>query len=158
MRIAWIAAAAGLTFVTFAAGAQEYKAGSLTIENVWARPTAGPEKMGAAYLTLKNGGKEADTLESVSSPDAAGAGLHETIDDNGVMKMREAAGGVTIPAGGTVTFKPGGYHIMLMGLKHDLKEGKTLPLKLGFAHAGSVDVQVKIAKNAPGSGPGMQHH
>ncbi len=154
MRIAWIAAAAGLTFVTFAAGAQEYKAGSLTIENVWARPTAGPEKMGAAYLTLKNGGKEADTLKSASSPGAAKAGLHEHMHDNGVMKMREVKGGIAIPAGGAVEFKPGGYHVMLTGLKHDLEEGKTLPLKLGFAKAGEVEVQVKIQKHPPSGGPG----
>lgn len=153
MRIAWIAAAAGLTFVSFAAGAQEYKAGSLTIENVWARPTAGSAKMGAAYLTVKNGGKEADTLTSASSPDTAKAELHEHIHDNGVMKMREVKGGIAIPAGGAVEFKPGGYHVMLMGLKHDLEEGKTLPLKLGFAKAGEVDVQVKISKKAPSAGP-----
>jgi periplasmic copper chaperone A len=157
MKIAWIAAAAGLMFATSAAGAQEYKVGSMTVGQVWARPTAGPNKMGAAYLALKNGGKEADTLKSASSPDAAKVELHEHIHENGVMKMREVAGGIAIPAGGTVTFQPGGYHIMLMGLKRDLQEGKTLPLKLSFARAGDVDVQVKIAKTPSSAGSHEQH-
>jgi copper(I)-binding protein len=157
MKIALKAAAAGLMFVAFAAQAQQYKAGDLTIEHVWARPTAGPNKMGAAYLTLKNGGKEADTLQSASSPDADKVELHEHIHDNGVMRMRKVEGGVAIPAGGTVAFQPGGYHIMLMGLKHDLEDGKTMPMTLSFAHAGSVEVQVKVERKPADSG-GQEHN
>ena len=159
MRLAWKAAAAGLMFVAFGAEAQEFKAGDITVEHAWARPTAGPNMMGAAYVTLKNAGTEADTLKSASSPDAAMVEVHEHIhDDNGVMRMRPVEGGVAIPAGATVTFQPGGYHLMLMGLKHNLEEGQTMPLKLSFARAGDVDIQVAVEKKPADGGMHDHHH
>ena len=112
--------------------------------------------MGAAYLAIKNSGRESDTLESASTPDAKKAEIHETTNANGVMKMRPVEGGLKIAPGQTVEFKPGGYHIMLMGLKQNLKEGEQIPLKLTFAHAGSVDVEVKIEKQ-PGHEAAGQH-
>ena len=157
MGMAWKAAAAGLIFASFAAQAQEYKLGDITIGHPWARPTAGANMMGAAYLTLKNSGKEADTLKSVSSPDAEKAEIHEHIHDaGGVMRMRPVEGGVTVPPGGTISFEPGAYHLMLIGLKHNLEEGHSIPLKLSFAHAGDIDVEVKIEKK-PETGTGAMH-
>ncbi len=146
MRKAFVIAAAGLVLAS-AAQAQDVRQGDLTISNAWARPTAGPNKLGAAYLTVKNSGGQGDTLTSVSSPDANQVQIHEnTIDAHGVMKMRAVQGGLKIAPGATVQLKPGGYHIMLMGLKENLKEGQTVPLKLTFAHAGTVDVPAKVEK------------
>ncbi|MGO8839967.1 MAG: copper chaperone PCu(A)C [Methyloceanibacter sp.] len=157
--MAWKAAAAAVLFVTFAQ-AQEYKQGDLTVGHPWARPTAGTNMLGAAYLTLTNGGKEADTLKSASSADADKVEIHEHIHDaEGVMRMRAVEGGLAIPAGGTVEFKPGGYHLMLIGLKHNLEDGQNFPLKLTFEHAGAVDVEVKIEKKAGAdSSMGMHDH
>src|SRR6516165_7526679 len=94
MRKIWMVAAGGLMFAAFAAGAQEYRLGTLTAEHPWSRPTAGPNKLGAAYLTLKNAGQNADTLQSASSPDAERVEIHEhTQDAGGVMKMRPVEGG-----------------------------------------------------------------
>ncbi len=158
MRMPWRAAAAGLMFTAFAAQAHEYKVGDLTIGHPWARPTAGPNMLGAAYMTLKNNGKEADTLESVSSPDAEMVMIHQNIQGaNGVMEMRHVERGLVIPAGGTVALQPGGYHIMLMGLKYNLEEGHSIPLKLDFAHAGTVDVEVKVERK-PEADSGMHEH
>ena len=159
MKIALKAAAAGLMFVAFAAQAQEFKAGNITIEHAWARPSAGTTKLSAAYMTLKNGGKEADTLKSASSPVAEKVEVHENIMDNGVMKMRQVQGGLAIPAGGEVNLKPGGVHIMLIGLKQNLELGQTVPLKLSFANAGDTEIQAKVEKMpaAAASGPD-QHH
>jgi len=56
-----------------------------------------------------------------------------------------------------VAFGPVGYHFMLMGLKHTLEEGQTMPLKLSFAHAGDVDVQVKVEKK-PADDSGVHEH
>lgn len=156
MTRAWIAAVAGLVFTAGMVQAQQYQLKDLTIVHPWARPTAGPNKMGAAYLAIKNSGRESDTLESASTPDAKKAEIHETTNANGVMKMRPVEGGLKIAPGQTVEFKPGGYHIMLMGLKQNLKEGEQIPLKLTFAHAGSVDVEVKIEKQ-PGHEAAGQH-
>jgi copper(I)-binding protein len=158
MKRAWKAAATALIFAAFAAEAHEFKLGSLTIADPWARPTAGPNKLGAAYFTLKNDGQEADRLESMSSPDADRVELHENLQGaDGVMKMRPVEGGLVIPPGGTVQLQPGGYHLMLMGLSHNLEEGQHLPLKLTFAHAGSVEVEVHVEKS-PASGGMHEHH
>jgi len=159
MRMAWKAAAAAALFVAFAAHADEYKQGDLTIGHPWARPTAGTNMLGAAYLTLKNDGKEADTLKSASSADAEKVEIHEHIHDaQGVMRMRAVEGGLAIPAGGTVEFKPGGYHLMLIGLKHNLEDGQRFPLKLTFEHAGTADVEVKIEKKADADSGMHDHH
>ncbi len=158
MRNEWIAAAAAFMLASTGAQAHEYKLGDVTIEHPWARPTAGDTGLGAAYFVLKNGGEQPEVLKSVSSPDADIAQIHEHIHEaNGVMKMRPAEG-VTIPPGGTVAFEPGGYHVMLIGLKHNLEEGHGIPLKLTFEHAGSVDVEVKIEKKPEGAGGMNEHH
>jgi periplasmic copper chaperone A len=157
MRKEWIAAAAAFMLASAGAQAQEYKLGDVTIEHPWARPTAGNTGLGAAYFVLKNGGAQPEVLKSVSSPGADIAQIHENINENGVMKMRPVEG-LKIPPGGTVALEPGGYHVMLIGLKHDLEEGHSLPLKLTFAHAGSVDVEVKIEKKPEEAGGMHEHH
>jgi periplasmic copper chaperone A len=157
MRKEWIAAAAAFMLASAGAQANEYKLGDITVEHPWARPTAGNTGLGAAYFVLKNGGEQTEVLKSVSSPDADIAQIHENINENGVMKMRPVEG-LKIPPGGTVAFEPGGYHVMLIGLKHDLEEGHSIPLKLTFAHAGSVDVEVKIEKKPEEAGGMHEHH
>jgi periplasmic copper chaperone A len=135
---------------------------ALTIDHVWARASAGNATTGAAYLTVTDNGKP-DRLVGVSTPVAAEAQVHESIDDNGVMKMRPVQGGVTLAPGTPVTFKPGGYHIMLMGLKAPLKAGDSFPLTLTFEQAQPLTVTARIeAAGAPmrqdhGGMPGMEH-
>jgi copper(I)-binding protein len=100
------------------------------------------------------GGSLADSLVGVSTPIAATADVHVTIEDNGVMKMRPAPA-VPIAPGQTVTFAPGGTHIMLMGLKQPLTAGQSFPLTLTFARSGPVmlDVQVRaMGHSAPMGG------
>ena len=68
---------------------------------------------------------------------------------SGVMQMREVADGLNVPAGGSVTLKPGSYHVMLIGLKRPLTAGETFPLTLSFAKAGNISVTVPVqAMNA----------
>jgi len=114
----------------------------VTVQEAWARATPGAATNGAAYVTLA-GGSQPDSLVGVSTSVAAMADVHETINDNGVMKMRSVPA-VPIPPGQTVTFAPGGTHIMLMGLKQPLTAGQNFPLTLTFAHAGAVTVDVQV--------------
>ena len=122
---------------------------SVMAHEAWARASAGNATTGAAYVTLMGGGAP-DQLVGVSTPVAATAEVHESFADAGVMKMR-AAPSVTIPPGKTVTFAPGGYHVMLMGLKKPLVVGENFPLTLTFAHAAPVTVEVTV--RALGRGP-----
>jgi len=84
------------------------------------------------------------TSAVASTPVAATAEVHETTNDNGVMRMRPVPT-LALEPGKSVTLTPGGYHLMLMGLKHPLKQGDSFPLTLTFAHAAPVTVQVSIA-------------
>jgi periplasmic copper chaperone A len=165
MRMACRVAVAWLVFAAINATAHEYRQGSLIVGHPWARPTAGESKVGAAYMTLKNAGQEGDMLKAASSTVAEKAEIHEHIHDaGGVMRMRRVEGGLQIAPGASVELMPGGYHIMLIGLKQKLEEGQRIPLKLTFARAGDVEVEVRIEKSPgqpaaekSGDEAGMQH-
>lgn len=116
---------------------------NLSIADAWARPAAtGAET--AAYFTITNPGTAEDTLLSVSSPDASMAQLHKTSTDASGMTGMSPVPDIAVPAGGTVTLAPGGFHVMLMGLGHDLTVGGTLELHLLFRNAGTVTVQAAV--------------
>ena len=126
----------------------------IQVDHVWARAApAGHE--GAVYLTITDGGAAPDTLTGVTTPVAAEAALHQSIDDHGVMKMRPV-GPLPIEPGKPVTLAPGGYHIMLSELKRSLKQGDSFPITLSFAKAGQVTATASVAK-AGATMPSMDH-
>jgi len=140
-----------LTIWNTAVPASEIKVGDMTITGVWARATAKTAKTGAAYMMIANSGNADDKLIAVKSNVARKTQIHQSLMDNGIMKMRHA-GQVSVPAGGKLMFKPGSYHIMFMGLKSQLKMGATFPMTLVFEKTGEALVQVHVQK-----GPGMKH-
>jgi copper(I)-binding protein len=148
---------AALCFAPLAASAKDYKQSGLDISNPWARPTAGESKTAAVYFTVKNTGSADDTLKSLSTPVAKKADIHKnTTDEYGVMRMRPVEGGLNVPAGGSVDLNPGGYHVMMTGLKQKLVTGQTVPLTLTFAKAGDVTVDVQIEANPGHNMQGMK--
>jgi periplasmic copper chaperone A len=128
-----------------AADAFAQSSGDITVESIWARATPPGAKSGAVYLTLRNRGAADDRLIGAKTPVASQAGLHAEIMENGVMEMRPLAS-VDVAPGGTASLKPGGNHIMLLGLQHPLKQGDHIPLTLTFAHAPPLTVQVPVAR------------
>lgn len=115
----------------------------LAIQDAWARPTSAGEN-GAAYFMISNGTSVTDTLLSVSCDIATAAEVHMSMGDaNGVMSMQMQEA-VTIPAGESVDFKPGGLHVMLVNLTRDLKPGDTITLTLNFKETGNVVVEVQV--------------
>lgn len=153
-------AAAALFATGSATFAEEAKAGNIMIEAPFARATPGSAKAGGAFLTLRNEGDEADTLISAEADVAKRVELHTHINDNGVMRMRKVDG-IDVAAHGTTELKPGGYHVMFIGLKAPLKEGESFPLKLTFAKSGSVTITMPVrrigAMSADGKMGGMDH-
>jgi len=130
----------------------------IELNHAWARATAASAANGAVYLTITNHGTADDRLAGASTAVASKAELHITLNENGVMKMRPIAD-VPVKAGGRAQFKPGGMHIMLLGLKHPLKAGDSFPLTLIFDKAGAVETMVKVEKAgaaAPGTMPSMK--
>ncbi|HEX3350685.1 MAG TPA: copper chaperone PCu(A)C [Acetobacteraceae bacterium] len=123
----------------------------ITVSHAWARATPPPLKTSAAYMSLATSGP-ADRLIGVSTPIAATAQVHESIRDGAVMKMRPVSG-VQIVPGKPATLSPGGYHIMLTGLKQPLTAGQTFPLTLTFEHAPPLTTTVTV--EAPGAASAM---
>ena len=127
---------------------------AVQVDHAWARATAASAKAGAIYLTLTDTGAP-DRVIGASTPVAATAEVHETINDNGVMRMRPVPA-LALETGTTVVLKPGGYHVMLMGLRQQLKPGDTFPVTLTFAQAPPVTATVTVgtagASDAAGGG------
>ena len=119
----------------------------------WARATAASARSGAAYLILVAGA--ADAVVGASSPIAATAELHRTVNEEGIIKILPAPN-LELPGGTPVELKPGGLHIMLVGLTSPLKQGMSFPITLRFRTAAPVTISVKV--EGPGaSGPGHSH-
>lgn len=116
----------------------------ITVNEPWARSSPMMERAGAAYMVLENSGSEDDKLVSVTTDVAMMAELHETKEVNGMMEMAPVSGGIVIPANGQAELKPGGYHIMLMGLNEELVAGDTFNLTLQFEKAGEVQITAEV--------------
>ncbi len=117
---------------------------SISVDQPYARATPAGAATGAVFMTLTNKTQAADRLTAASSDVADKLQIHEMAVVNGVMQMRQLANGLPVPAGGSVVLKPGGYHVMLIGLKKPLKAGETFPLTLTFEKAGNISVTVPV--------------
>ena len=117
------------------------------VQSAWARPTVAGQSAGGAYLKIA-GGASADRLLSATTPAARSVEVHTMEMDGNVMRMRPVDS-VAVPARQTVELKPGGLHVMLMGLAQPLQAGSAFPLTLRFEKAGEVKVQVRVATQAP---------
>jgi periplasmic copper chaperone A len=137
---------AALAAVGVCAQAHEFKLGAIAIGHPYARATVPGQPAGGGFLKLENQGG-ADRLLSASANVSRSVELHTMSMDGDVMRMRQLDA-IELPAGKTVELKPGGLHIMFMGLKAPLKAGDSFPLKLKFEKAGEVTVEVKV--EAPG--------
>ncbi len=118
-------------------------AASVHITEAWAPPSLKGVKNGVAFVTIANDADQPDTLTGAETPSAASAELHTHEMQGDVMQMR-AVKSITIPANETVAMQPGGLHIMLLQLNHELKEGDTVPLILHFEHTGDIKTEAKV--------------
>jgi hypothetical protein len=107
-------------------------------------------------MKLRNTGTAPDRLVKVTAPAAEKVEVHETKVEGGMAMMRPV-GPVALAPGATVEFKPGGLHVMLMGLAKPLKEGDRLKLVLTFEKAGTIEVEAVVEK-AGVSAPGEHKH
>jgi periplasmic copper chaperone A len=119
-------------------------AGLITVQDAVMRavPLAGGN--GAIYFTLTNNTAQADRLVSVESAVADTAEMHESVDENNVVRMEPRPDGFALPAGETVALTPGGKHIMLMKLAQPLGEGESMTVTLHFDHAEPQIVTVPV--------------
>jgi len=147
MKLLNIAVAAALLIapgLTHAAG-METRLGDLVITGAWTRATVRKSPIGTAYVTIENKGTADDRLIAVRSPISETAQIHTTLMDHGIMILRQLINGIEIPAGASVTLKPGGEHLMFIGLRHPIRRGETVPVTLVFAKAGEITLDMTAA-------------
>jgi periplasmic copper chaperone A len=137
---------------------KEGSAKGIAVIAPWSRATPGVAKNGAVFLEIKAAMDAADKLLSASGAVAENIEIHNHINDNGIMQMRRVDS-IDIAEGTSTKLVPGGYHIMLLGLKQPLKAGESFKLKLTFEKAGAIEVDVAVRPNnaaaGKGSGSGM---
>src|ERR1700681_2054342 len=109
-------------FISLTAQAEDVTAGSLKISAAWSRATPKGASVGGGYMTITNAGSVTDRLLGGATDISSRLELHEMSMDGGVMKMRMMPKGVELKPGQTVEFKPGGYHVMFLGLKQSLEK------------------------------------
>jgi hypothetical protein len=131
------------------------QSGAIHLDAPWARAATGGghgakaghaggmKANGAVYVKISNHGQGPDAIVSASSEAAETVELHEVLNDAGVMRMRPVPR-IEVPAGATVELKPGGYHIMLLGLRGDLKPGTTVKVTLSLEKAGPMTVEAQV--------------
>ena len=121
----------------------------IEVDGGWARAMPLMEEEGGAgtnsavYLLLRNHGGVADRLTGGKTPAAAAVEIHESRMVDDVMRMRKVDG-LDLPPGGAVELKPGGLHIMLLGLTKSLIGGEGIELTLHFQRSGDLVVTVPV--------------
>jgi periplasmic copper chaperone A len=123
------------------------------VEGAWVRSSVAGQQGTGAFMKLT--ASEPVQLVGVSTPVAGVAEVHEMKMEGDVMRMRRLDK-LDLPAGRTIELKPGGYHLMLLDLKHPLVQDSTIPLTLSFRDAkgleSRLELQVPVALRAPGAG------
>jgi len=127
------------------------------VEGAWSRATAPGATLAAGYMVLHNRAAAPDRLVSASSPLAARVETHVTVRDGEVLRMREVKG-YEIPAQGSLALKPGGAHLMLVGIRQPLREGEKVPLTLRFEKSGEKQVELQVSRAAPAAAHGHGAH
>ncbi|MGE5468327.1 MAG: copper chaperone PCu(A)C [Ignavibacteria bacterium] len=143
--------------LAMAASAAAYGAGSadgVQVVDPYVRAAPPGARATGAFMTLKNGGGADAKLVKAESKAARSVELHNHIDNNGVMEMREVQA-IDIKAKGETQLKPGSYHIMLIDPTTQLKPGDKVAFTLRFADGSSkqVEAPVKMPEAAPAAMP-----
>ena len=118
----------------------------LVITHSLAYPREAAAPVGIAYVSIANGGPGEDRLLSAESPVSERVEIHETVDEEGMIKMKHHDKGVLIEEGETLLMEPGGSHLMLMGMKTALVDGEKLKMTLHFKKAGPMEIEIPIGK------------
>ena len=127
----------------------------VTVKDAWVRATVAQQKATGAFMQLQS--SQDAKLISAQSPVAGVVEVHEMAMDGGVMKMR-AVPSLALPAGKAVELKPGGYHVMLMDLKGQVKDGDTVPVTLVVEGKDGKRQNIEIKASARmAAAPAMKH-
>jgi periplasmic copper chaperone A len=139
-----LALALGLAAASAHADPHQVRKGDITISSRIVRASIPGSPNSAAYMVVANSGATPDALIAARCACAARADIHKTEDMHGMSTMVSAAP-VIVPPHGQVVFQPGGYHVMLTGLKEPLRDGGQQAITLVFQRAGAISVSFRIS-------------
>jgi periplasmic copper chaperone A len=122
-------------------------AADLTVSDGWIRAMPASVPSGG-YFTLHNGGAKAVALTGATSPACGMLMLHQSENMGGMTNMQDVAR-VDVPAGGTIKFSPGGYHLMCMGATKAIQPGQTVAVTLEFSNGAKLVSRFAV-RNAAG--------
>lgn len=149
--------AAGSAAADSHAGMQEMAHRAIQVEHPYVRAVPPGQPNSAAFMTLRNQGSASNALVGASSPVSRVVELHTHIMDGGMMKMRRVEQ-IELPAQGAAELKPGGLHIMLIGLKEQLKPGMEVSLTLKFADGSESTISAPVQEIMQSMGRQPQAH
>lgn len=139
--------------------AHDYQHGDLHIDHPTSKATPPGAPNGVAYMAIHYSGEEPERLLSASTPHAKRVKLHQSVEQNGIVRMKHIPLPYTFEPGSALVLTPGSNHFMLMGLSGPLKADKRVPLTLTFEKAGAVDVELVVEELGAMSNKGaMGHH
>lgn len=127
--------------------------GDLSISGAFTRASLPSARAGGAFVNITNTGEAPDRLVGAAADFAEHVELHQMVFKDKVMVMSPVEGGLPIAPGETLSLAPGGYHVMLIGLKRPLKEGTEVPITLKFEKAGEISVPFAVGGIAAQSMP-----
>ena len=120
----------------------------ITVTGQWARQSPMATDMGAAYMTIESDAEDELVGASVDMSIAMMTEVHETVTVDGGMKMQEVSS-IKVTPEMSIEMKPGGYHVMLMGLVQPLEVGQTISVTLKFSKSGDKVIEVPVLEDAP---------
>ncbi len=149
---------AAVLMAAFAFSSAPAAAGGMDVHvmGAWVRAVPPTMKMTAGYMTVMNHGEKARALVGVTSPAYDRVEMHISRITENVATMHEAKQ-IDLPAGGELSFAPGGMHLMLVGPKAGTADKAEISLTLEFADGMTVDLMAPVRKSA-GNGLPMQNH
>lgn len=138
----WITAFVAAIFLGLIIAACDTQQPGLYPVDIWARPGM-QDGNSAVFFDIVNGSEVEDRLIDAKSDIASAVEIHETTMVDSAMKMERQLF-VNIPPGETISFKPGGLHVMLIGLQKQLNPGDSFPITLFFENTGEIEVLVPV--------------
>jgi copper(I)-binding protein len=120
-----------------------YATSMISVENGYIKANIPGSDITAAYMTLKNTGDKAITLQKINSTISDRIEIHEHSMANGMMRMREV-GEIVVDANSQVVLQPSGLHLMIFSLKEQLTEPNVIPLTLTFTNGSKLNIQLPV--------------
>ena len=135
----------GAAVLALGALAARAEGSAISVSDAYARAVPPGQPNSAVFMNLTNGSDHPRALVAAASPAADAVELHTHIEEGGMMRMRRVER-IEIPAGGTVSLKPGGLHVMLIGLKENLQPDGQVDLTLTFDDGAKTKIQAPVRK------------